>query len=92
MFFRVLTARVFYASFWVRHGTPKFIEISSAQIIRQFGPNGKYEPDTLDALLRRFQQPRANHPPPDWRIFIETDFAVNTSKRIPEHSTSQAFS
>jgi hypothetical protein len=59
--------------FWVRHGIPKFIEISASQIIEQFREGGYYEPDTCDALLRRFQQAST---PINWRHFLETDFAV----------------
>jgi hypothetical protein len=66
--------------FWVRHGHPKFIEISMAQIIAQFSCNGTYEPDTCDALLRRFQQAGPNGATTAWRHYLETDFAV-----IPSH-------
>jgi hypothetical protein len=64
----------------VRHGHPKFIEISMAQIIAQFSCNGTYEPDTCDALLRRFQQAGPNGATTAWRHYLETDFAV-----IPSH-------
>jgi hypothetical protein len=62
--------------FWIRHGAPKFIEISSQEIIRQFAPNGALCPDTCDAMLRRFQQPGSSGNKMDWRHFMETDFPV----------------
>jgi hypothetical protein len=46
------------------------------QIIAQFKSNGTYEPDTCDALLRRFQQSGANGAKISWRHYLETDFAV----------------
>jgi hypothetical protein len=60
----------------VRHAYPKFIEISMAQIIAQFKPNGTYEPDTCDALLRRFKETAANGAIIAWRHYLETDFGV----------------
>jgi hypothetical protein len=66
--------------FWIRHGAPKFIEISSQEIIRQFAPNGALCPDTCDAMLRRFQQPGSSGNKMDWRHFMETDFPVRPKK------------
>jgi hypothetical protein len=47
-----------------------------AQIIAQFKPNGTYEPDTCDALLRRFKETAANGAIIAWRHYLETDFGV----------------
>jgi hypothetical protein len=76
--------------FWVRHALPKFIEISATQIIEQFREGGYYEPETCDALLRRFQQGSI---PTNWRHFLETDFVVtlfsiiqNQTMRFSHHT------
>jgi hypothetical protein len=80
--FMLLTQTFFCLThrYWVRHGSPKFIEISMAQLTEQFTGKHSYEPDTCDALLRRFQQMSYNGVAISWRHYLETDFAVRTSQ------------
>ncbi|XP_051209463.1 uncharacterized protein [Lolium perenne] len=47
-----------------------------AQIKTQFTGKHSYEPDTCDALLRRFQQMSYNGVAISWRHYLETDFAM----------------
>ncbi|KAL6641970.1 hypothetical protein ACP70R_020151 [Stipagrostis hirtigluma subsp. patula] len=61
---------------WVRHDTPKFVEISSADLVNQLRTGGSVAPDTCDAVIRTFAQTEQRvGSKSSWRHFLETDFS-----------------